>query len=284
MQSDSDKKSISLNSSNFSGIIGNIKSKGPITINIFAETSMSSQDDQVIDDIIEKAGKIVDAHESSIVFDEDISAYFTAPSFTSGQMRYLKHAAKLEWNKEKINALRLSFKIINLEDAKLCKEASSIFQSMLRSRKSSLLRRMYNFARSGHIDEFMAKSLFSPLQYNDSAMDKLLDYFPSAIWINIFTDLEIIESELLRRTTERVRNVRLYARGAPNIIALKDYVEAYTMKHIQSDATIYLESSNDDYTIGCTRGATITLELVQINEDLERIMAHKEREKKLRRK
>jgi hypothetical protein len=102
-------------------------------------------------DTIETIGKVIDAHAGSIIFDYDVYVFLKAPPFTSKQAGFLERAKKLGWNNEKILAMRFAFKVINLEDAKKCKEALEIFESMLKSRKSLLLKRMYNFTRLGLI-------------------------------------------------------------------------------------------------------------------------------------
>jgi hypothetical protein len=125
----------------------------------------------------------------------------------------------------------------------------------------------------------MLKSIFGGFDYSDAAMDKKLAYFPDAIFVNEYMDVNTLESDLVRRANERVCKVRIYARGNSNIAALQDCLEVYREKHIKSSSIIYLVTHKETYEIGCTPGETTTLELVAINEDLERIMAHREKRK-----
>lgn len=280
-RSHSNETPVSVNSANSTNIIKNIESEGDINIFIITVSEgENKRSETAIDDIIERAGNVVDNHKGSIIFDDDVYAYLKAPQFTENQVTILKRAKKVGWNDEKILALRFAFKVMNLEDAKQCKDALRTFNSMLKSRRSLLLKRMYNFARSGLLDEFMLKSIFSSAEYDDDAMNKKLDYFPEAIFVNVNLDVYSLESDLVRRAHEMVRMVRIYARGKSNIAAIKNCLDVYKTKYLEMSSTVYIKTNEETYEIGCTPGYTVTLQLFQINEDLERIIAHRERAKK----
>ena len=111
-------------------------------------------------------------------------------------------------------------------------------------------------------------------------MDKKLEYFPEAIFVNVFTDAYSLDSELVRRAKDMVRCVKIYARGKSNINAVRDCIKIYKDKHLETSPTLYLQTKEEMYELGCTPAVTITMELFGINEDLERIMAHREMLKK----
>ncbi|MCL5253374.1 MAG: hypothetical protein M1351_04705 [Candidatus Thermoplasmatota archaeon] len=284
---DKDKKPITLNSSNSNEILtGSMSVKGnnnTIIVIVSNSEGSSPRSEEAMRSAIKAAGDVVDGHEGNIIFEDDIPVYLDAPPFTEEQRLKLNQARKLGWSKEKRNALRFAFKLINLEDTKRCNEASEIFKSMMKSRKSELLRRMYNFSRSGYIDEFMTKAIFSPIDYNDSNMDKLLSYFPDAIWINSLTDFTSLEVELVRRAREGVKKLNVFARGKSNMNYLRDCIDTYLSDHLGTDSVVYVEEGSKDYTIGCTPGSIIKLTLVQLNEDIQRIIHRKEVEKNLER-
>lgn len=277
-----DQKPIILNSSNYNSVLNNLKIKGDnntVTVIITKPENPSQKSVEAMEHAMSLVGEVVDGHEGSIVFDDDVSSYLDAPIFTDEQQVMIVQTRKLGWSREKRNALRFAFKVINLEDAKKCKEALGLFNSMMRSRMSELLRRMYNFTRSGYISEFTIKGIFSPGDYSDEKMDTLLEYFPGAIWLNVFTDFNTLECELVRRANEGVQKISVYARGKSNMNLLRNYIDIYQSDHLGKDPVVYVMTTNKDYTVGCTPASVVILELVRLNEDVERIVARRQFEK-----
>jgi hypothetical protein len=178
-----------------------------------------------------------------------------------------------DWSKSKLGSLKLAFKIVNMEDDARTGEdwerTQRVMAKAFGGRMKVMNRKMYNLARAGYIQGFAFRSLFSPREYDESNINKILGFFPEAIFINQEMISNDIDIELGKRSRLGIKTVAIYARGAE--VAVLEGWKKENWGHIQQEVKkgvfkLYIPSNEQKYTIGFHPAVRLDVMLYKIEE------------------
>jgi len=257
-------KDINFNSPNERISINN-RNIGNLTININKGAQDFKQED--LDTVLASAADdIKNKRGIGLAFDPSLSIA-TGQSLTTMQRNQIKLFKQANWGADKIASIRIAFKIINLEDTAKYEEASKLMESAFNGRKRVMNKKLYNLARAGYLEGFAFQLMFSNELHSDGAINKKLEYFPEAIFIDDGMDVPKFIQELQRREREGVNRVAVYARGDNHIKNFDYFYDQYTTSTLKKGAEgvrFYILTSRENYKIGANDAVRIQLELIPV--------------------
>ncbi|MCW1309995.1 MAG: hypothetical protein QXP04_04865 [Candidatus Nanoarchaeia archaeon] len=149
---------------------------------------------------------------------------------TQKQKIIINRFKSLRWSPQTLNCLKVAFKLINLEDINDQEGYFKLRKDAFQGRYKDKIRKLYNLARSSYIDEFLAYSYVSPLEYSDDKIESLLTYFPRAIFLDDDAEVPDIVLGLKKREEDGVPTVDIYARGRRVDLLSKGYGDYVNQK------------------------------------------------------
>jgi len=251
--------------------LGNNASSGDINIfnvNFTINFNKSSKDYNAKgkNEILEQTGQQISEHSALLILDE--SAYISRRTELSDtQKNQIKKFRNVGWSPDKINSIRVAFKIMNLEDSGSYEDAKNLMKSAFDGRKGSMNRKFYNLARSGYLNQFILDILTGgALNFDDDKISKYLDYFPPAIFVDEdFVSIDL-SNDLAKREKDSIKQVALYSRGKKRIeIMEKAYGEYLGQKISQVEnkkdkrIKLYILIHKNSYMIGQTDAESLAL-------------------------
>jgi len=232
-----------------------------VNINIPPE-QISEESNSRKKELLKDIEKEVDKKNVALNFKKENK--FLTKNLSPQKKELLKNIKKvLKWDEEKISALLYALRICDLEDNQRCSEAQELYNKINKSKKKDLIKKMYNFARSGYLEGFLFKHIFEPLKFTNEDMGELLKFFPEAIWINEDMTPSDVILELRKRLKLKINNVIIYARGNNNIDTLHKALILLEneWKNITSPTKSYMISNHEKYMICTTNAEKVALEL-----------------------
>jgi hypothetical protein len=211
-------------------------SVGEIQINnyyldIVVDKKSPRYDKELAQEVFDNVGQLVRGHSGIVILDDSIPIS-RAAAITETQQNQLKLFRKVGWSPDKINSVRVAFKIVNLEDHGSYEDAKKLMDSAFNGRKRMLNKKFYNLARAGYLNGFALDIVMGGGPRDDGMINALLEYFPPAIFIDeSFGRAEMI-AELKRRKLDKVSSVYLYARGRRRIEVMEDAYGLYLKEEI----------------------------------------------------
>lgn len=241
-----------------------------------ANKSSKNYDNNVKNEMIEQIEKLVD--EYSAVYFFDINLFIPRNvKLSDTQRNQINKFKSVGWSPDKINSIKVAFKIMNLEDSGSYEDAKNLMKSAFEGRKRVMNRKFYNLARAGYLNQFILDILTGgALNFDDDKISKYLDYFPPAIFIDEdFVSIDL-SNELAKREKDGVKQVTLYSRGKKRIeIMEKAYGEYLRQKISQVEnkkdkrIKLYILIHKNSYMIGQTDAESLALSLEDMKlEDL----------------
>jgi len=232
-----------------------------VNINILPE-QIPEESNSRKKELLKDIEKEVDKKKGALNFKKDNK--FLTKHLSPQKKELVKNIKKvLKWDEEKISALFYALRICDLEDDQRCSGAQELYNKINKSKKKDLIKKMYNFARSGYLEGFLFKHIFEPLKFTNEDMDELLKFFPEAIWINEDMIPYNVILELKKRLELKINNVIIYARGNNNIATLHNALILLEneWKNITSPTKSYMISNHEKYMICTTNAEKVALEL-----------------------
>jgi len=232
-----------------------------VNINILPE-QIPEESNSRKKELLKDIEKEVDKKKGALNFKKENK--FLTKNLSPQKKELLKNIKKvLKWDEEKISALLYALRICDLEDDQRCSEAQELYNKINKSKKKDLIKKMYNFARSGYLEGFLFKHIFEPLKFTNEDMDELLKFFPEAIWINEDMIPYNVILELRKRLELKINNVIIYARGNNNIATLHNALILLEneWKNITSPTKSYMISNHEKYMICTANAEKVALEL-----------------------
>lgn len=188
-----------------------------INLNLVVDPTSPEYSKQQLDELLREVSKHINDHSGlALGLDENIVEGIQngrTSALTETQKNQIKLFTKAGWKKDKISSIITAYRIINAEEAEKYMEAKEIMDSAFSGRKKVLNRKIYNLARSGYLDRFAFDLLFSAQKMGETAIAQILNYFPEAIFLDQDFLVDDLNTELLKREREEVKNVSVYARG-----------------------------------------------------------------------
>ena len=235
------------------------------TININKEAQDFNQKD--LDAVLASAADDIKNHKGiGLEFDPSLSIA-TKQNLTSTQRNQIKLFKQEKWGTDKIVSIRIAFKIINLEDTAQYEEASKLMESAFNGRKKVMNKKLYNLARAGYLEGFAMQLMFSSELHSDESINKKLEYFPEAIFIDDGMDALKFIQELQRRDHDGISRVAVYARGGNHIGIFDYFYDQYmssTLKKGTEGVRFYIIASRENYKIGANDAVRTELELMSV--------------------
>jgi hypothetical protein len=224
--------------------------------NLVADKSSPRYNEESVQKVLDSASQLVKEHAGIVMLDDSIPISRVA-TVTDTQQNQLKLFRKVGWSPDKINSIRVAFKIVNLEDHGSYEEAKKLMESAFNGRKRVLNKKFYNLARAGYLNGFALDIVMGGGPRDDDKINALLEYFPPAIFIDeSFGPTEMID-ELKRRKSNEVLSVNLYARGQRRIEVMEDAYGQYLKEEISQAEkgkikriTIYMLNKKTLHKIG----------------------------------
>jgi len=252
--------------------LGNNASSGDINIfnyNYTINIDKSSKDYNAKEknEILEQTGKQISEHSALLILDE--SAYISRRTKLSDtQKNQIKKFRNVGWSPDKINSIRVAFKIMNLEDSGSHEDAKKLMESAFNGRKRVMNRKFYNLARAGYLNQFILDILTGGALNSDDKISKYLDYFPPAIFIDEdFVSIDL-SNELAKREKDSVKQVTLYSRGKKRIEIMEKAYGGYLRQKISQAENkkdkrikLYILMHKNSYRIGQTDAESFDLSL-----------------------
>ncbi len=253
---------------------GKLKAAGDVSIinvnlNVKFEPGPNGTSKADKDEILAELAKLISTHKVALGLEDDFETTFEHTSrtpLTDTQSEQLKLFKKAGWSSDKINSVQTAFRLINLEDSGKFKIANIVKKSAFSGRKEVLNRKLYNLARSGYTDRFAMDLMFSPLSWTDIKMNKILEHFPDAVFVDGNFIAQDMVGELLGREKEEISHVTLYARGETRIRLMEEgYNQYMTWKVEQAEANnkrevnLFWFDRKQQYTIADSNAESIDL-------------------------
>lgn len=201
-------------------------------ININFNVQDPTYDCHFVNEILGKIGKEIDKHGPYGLTFSDEPYLSRSSRLDEVQISKLKHFKSLNWPKIVLDRLALSYRIMNLEDEGDVDGTTKLRNRAFNSRYGSEVRKLYNLARAGYMDEFFINSLISPIEYKDNRIMSMLKDFPRAIFVDVESVNMDIYAELSEREKRNIPEVTMYARG-PKIAIMDDGYYYYIANKIQ---------------------------------------------------
>lgn len=211
-------------------------STGEIKINnyyftLIVDKNSPHYNKEQVQEVFDNASQLVKEHSGIVMLDDSIPIS-RAATVTETQQNQLKLFRKVGWSPDKINSIRVAFKIVNLEDHGSYEDAKKLMDSSFNGRKRVLNKKFYNLARAGYLNGFALDIVMAGGPRDNDKINALLEYFPPAVFIDeSFGPTEMIE-ELKRRKSNQVLHVNLYARGLRRIEVMEDAYGQYLKEEI----------------------------------------------------
>jgi hypothetical protein len=250
---------------------GDIKIINNYYVAFDANKSSKDYDNNVKNEMIEQVEKLVDEHSAVYFFDINLFIPRNV-KLSDTQRNQINKFKSVGWSSDKINSIRVAFKIMNLEDSGSYEDAKELMKSAFDGRKRVMNRKFYNLARAGYLNQFILDILTGGALNSHDKISKYLEYFPPAIFVDEdFLSIDLLK-ELEKREKDSVKYVAIYSRGKNRIEIMEKAYGGYLKQKISQVENkknkrikLYILTRKNSYTIGQTDAESIDLSL----EDME---------------
>lgn len=236
--------------------------EGNIIINI--NQSSPGYNDMDARELLSRISESIKNHEGTGLSIDNSIAIATKENLTQIQKNQIKLFKEANWSKEKIASIKIAYKVINLEDNAAYEDATSLMASAFNGPKRIMNRKFYNLARAGYLEGFSIRLLYGRELWSDEAIERVLEYFSDAIFIDFGMDTSKFILELEKREKENVRRVSIYARGNDHISDLSYFYEQYLRtksQKVPERDTFYSIVLRQRYKIGSNEAVRVDLVL-----------------------
>lgn len=259
-------KTVEINNGNiveFGKVIKSSSNINQTVINININTNDPSYNRNFVKEILGDIGQEIDKHGPYGLTFGDETYLSRSSSLNETQISTLKHFKDLNWPKVVLDRLALSYRIINLEDKGDVDGTAKLRRRAFESRYGSEVRKLYNLARAGYMEEFFVNSIVSPIEYKDNRIIGILKDFPRAIFVDEGSVNMDIYAELSEREQRNIPEVTMYARGL-RIATMDDGYYYYIANKIQyqnkqSTVKFYNIDREEKYKIGMSNAKKTVL-------------------------
>ncbi len=237
-----------------------------VNINVYIDSKNPSFTEKNKKELYSELEKGIEEKKAGIILKKEARS-LTQP--LSNEKRVLLNIVKreLKWSRDKITALRYALRICDLEEKQLCEEAQKLYYLMNKSKNRNLIRKMYNFTKSGYLQTFPIKHQITPLDYTNEHMDELLVFFGEAIWVSEEYSAQDVINELDNRLRKNIKNVTIYARGKDNISTLHSALELLEKRWesiTKSTKTYMIKNGPEKYNICNTNAERVEFYIVTL--------------------
>ena len=135
-------------------------------------------------DVLQGLSSAIASHEGAAIDLDGSVSVSTSVKLTVSQKKTLKLFKEASWGTEKLTALRTAYKMMNLEDAGMQRDAETLANSAFGGRNGTVCKKMYNLARAGYTQGFAMDIMSRSDLRSDKAISEILDFYGPAVFLD----------------------------------------------------------------------------------------------------